>query len=182
MQRVWMNLGLAAVCAIAIVACSNSTPTAETKPEAKTEVTKTEATKTEASKTGSSPAKKDDHAHKGDHKEGDHKEGGKDNHAHGEVVEVDGYHLELSAHKEAKATHMDLLLQKGEKHESVTDAKVTAQIQLPDGSSKNLDLVYQPGEKVYGAEIADLPAGNYKVAVLSEIAGKKVNARFNLKI
>lgn len=161
MQRLWMNLGLTALCSIAIVACSSPTPTAETKPEAKTEM----------AKTASGESKKDDHKH-----------GEKDGHVHGEVVEVDGYHLELSAHKEAKVTHMNLLLQKGEKHESVTDAKVTAQIQLSDGSSKSFDLVYKPDEKVYGVDITDIPAGSYKVAVLSEISGKKVNARFNLKV
>ena len=64
----------------------------------------------------------------------------------------------------------------------MTDAKVTAQIQLPDGSSKNLDLAYKSDEKVYAAEMIDFSVGSYKVAVLSEVAGKKVNARFNLKL
>ncbi len=173
MQRFLINLGMAALVATTIVACSSSTPTAETKSDA----SKLDA-KTELVKTDSGAAKKDGTSSK----EGDHKHEGEDNHAHGETVEVDGYNLELSSHKEGKVTHLDLSFKKGEKRESVTDAKVTAQIQLPDGSSKSLDLAYKPDKKVYAADITDFLAGSYKVAVLSDVSGKKVNARFNLKL
>ena len=174
MQRLFINFGMVALVATTIAACSSSTPTAETKSEA----SKSDA-KTELVKTDSGAANKDDSKQK----EGDHKHDGTDGHgAHGETVAVDGYNLELSQHKEGKVAHLHLLLQKGEKREPVTDAKVTAQIQLPDGSSKSLDLAYKLDEKVYAAEMTDFSAGSYKVAVLSEVSGKKVNARFNLKI
>ena len=173
MQRLLINFGMATLIATTIAACSSSTPTAETKSEA----SKSDA-KTELVKTDSGAAKKDG----GSSKESDHKHEGGDNHAHGETVEVDGYNLELSSHKEGKVTHLDLSLKKGEKGESVSDAKVTAQIQFPDGSSKNLDLAYKPDKKVYAADITDFSAGRYKVAVLSDVSGKKVNARFNLKL
>ena len=173
MQRLLINIGMAALVATTIAACSSSTPTEETKSDS----SKSDA-KTELVKTDSGAAKKDD----GKQKESDHKHDGTEGHAHGETVEVDGYNLELSQHKEGKVTHLDLSLKRGEKREPVTDAKVTAQIQLPDGSSKRLDLAYKPDKKVYAADITDFSAGSYKVAVLSDVSGKKVNARFNLKL
>ena len=97
-------------------------------------------------------------------------------------VEVDGYHIELKSHKEDKVTHLDIAFQKGDNHEVVTGAKVTAEIKMSDGTSKTLVLPYKSTEKVYGADLSDLTPGEYKLIVLSEIEGKKVNARFNLKI
>ena len=103
MQRILINFGMATLVATTIIACSSSTPTAETKSEA----SKSDA-KIELVKTDSGAANKDDSKQK----EGDHKHDGKEGHAHGETVAVDGYNLELSSHKEGKVAHLHLLLQK----------------------------------------------------------------------
>lgn len=99
----------------------------------------------------------------------------------GQVIESGSYHLELVPEKEATETHIDFFLQKGDKHEPIPNAKVTAQVQLPDGSQKSLDMQYDAGDKHYTAVLPSAAAGEYKVAVLSDINGEKVNGRFSFK-
>jgi len=96
----------------------------------------------------------------------------------GQVVESGPYHLELVTAKEAAGTHIDFFLQKGDNHEPVANAKVTAQVQLPDGSQKSLDMKYDAQGQHYAAILPETTAGEYKVAVLSDISGEKVNGRF----
>lgn len=97
----------------------------------------------------------------------------------GQVIESGPYHLELVTAKEAAGTHIDFFLQKGDNHEPVTNAKVTAQVQLPDGSQKSLDMQYDAQGQHYAAILPETSAGEYKVAVLSDIGGEKVNGRFS---
>ena len=52
-------------------------------------------------------------------------------------------------------------------------------VQLPDGSQKTLDFKYDPAEKHYTAKLPGAAAGEYKVAILSDIGGEKVNGRFS---
>ena len=99
----------------------------------------------------------------------------------GQVVESGPYHLEFVPEKETEGTHLDLYLQKGDNHAPIPDAKVTAQVQMPDGSQKAVDLKYDPQDKHYTAILLGLGAGEYKVAVLSDINGEKVNGRFTFK-
>jgi hypothetical protein len=99
----------------------------------------------------------------------------------GIVVESGAYHLELIPEKEGNDTHLDLFLQKTDSHESVGNAKVTAQVQLPDSSQKSVQMTYDPEAKHYTAKIASVAAGEYKVVIQSEIAGEKVNARYAFK-
>jgi hypothetical protein len=99
----------------------------------------------------------------------------------GQVVESGPYHMEFVPEKEAEGTHLDFYLQKGDTHAPIANAKVTAQIQLPDSTQKSLDLKYDAGGKHYTALFADKAAGEYKVAMLSEISGEKVNGRFSFK-
>ena len=99
----------------------------------------------------------------------------------GIVVESGAYHLELMPEKEGGATHLDLFLQKGDNHEAIPNAKVTAQVQLPDGSQKTLDMKYDTEGKHYTAKLPSNAAGEYKVAILSDINGEKVNARYSFK-
>lgn len=99
----------------------------------------------------------------------------------GQVVEVGAYHLELVPEKATDVTHLDVFLQKGDNHEAVPNAKITAQVQLPDGSQKTLDFKYDSAEKHYTAKLPGAAAGEYKVAILSDIGGEKVNGRFSFK-
>jgi hypothetical protein len=101
--------------------------------------------------------------------------------AGGQVIESGPYHLEFVSKKEEAGTHLDFYLQKGDTHAPIADAKVTAQIQLPDGTQKSLPLKYDAAGKHYTAMFTDKAAGDYKIAMLSEIKGKRVNGRFNFK-
>ena len=97
----------------------------------------------------------------------------------GQVIESGPYHLELLTAKEAEGTHIDFFLQKGDNHEPISTAKVMAQVQLPDGSQKSLEMKYDAGDKHYTAILPSAAAGEYKVAILSDINGEKVNGRFS---
>jgi hypothetical protein len=83
--------------------------------------------------------------------------------------------------KESDSTHIDLFLQKGDNHESIPNAKVTAQVQLPDGSQKTLKMKYDTNNQHYTGLLPGRLAGEYKVAILSDINGEKVNARYSFK-
>jgi hypothetical protein len=96
----------------------------------------------------------------------------------GQVIESGEYHLELLPIKEADGIHLDFFLQTGDNHEAIADAKVTAQVQLPDGSQQTLDMDYDAAGEHYVAFLPSAVAGEYNVAVLSDINGEKVNGRF----
>ncbi|MBD2100084.1 hypothetical protein H6F94_04190 [Leptolyngbya sp. FACHB-261] len=98
--------------------------------------------------------------------------------AGGQVVESGPYHLELVTEKEANGTHIDFFLQKGDNHEAIPGAKVSAQVQLPDGTQKALDLTYDAEGKHYAVLLPEQASGEYKVAILTDINGEKVNGRF----
>ncbi|WP_121968354.1 hypothetical protein [Leptolyngbya sp. BC1307] len=99
--------------------------------------------------------------------------------AGGQVVEVGAYHLELVPEAEATGTHLDLYLQDGESHSPIPDAQVSAQIDLPDGTQQSLDMDYDAEGEHYAALLPSDAAGEYKVAILSDINGEKVNGRFS---
>ena len=99
----------------------------------------------------------------------------------GMVVEVGPYHFELMPEKKGNETHLDLFLQKGDNHEAIPNAKVTAQVQLPDGSQKSIAMIYDASGKHYAGKLETAAIGEYKVAVQSEINGEKVNARYTFK-
>lgn len=96
----------------------------------------------------------------------------------GQVIESGPYHLEFVSEPESDGTHMDFYLQKGNNHEAVSNAKVTAQVQLPDGTQKTLPLTYDAEGKHYTALLPGKVSGEYNVAILSDIGGEKVNGRF----
>ena len=97
----------------------------------------------------------------------------------GQVVESGPYHLEFVPVKEDSGTHLDFYLQKGDNHEPIPNAKVTAQVQLPDGTQKSLDLPYDAAGKHYAALLPEKAVGQYQVKVTSDIDGKKVDGRFS---
>ncbi len=97
----------------------------------------------------------------------------------GQVVETGTYHLEFVPVKEAKVTHMDLYLQKGDNHETVSNAKVTAQVQLPDGQQKSVIFNYDTKEKHYASVLSEKATGQYQVKITADIQGEKVDGRFN---
>lgn len=96
----------------------------------------------------------------------------------GQVVESGAYHLEFLAEKEATGTHLDFYLQKGDTHEPVPNAKVSAQVQLPNGKQQTLALKYDPEGKHYTVLFPVQTAGQYPVKMTGDINGEKVDGRF----
>ncbi|MFQ4140527.1 hypothetical protein PGN35_029845 [Nodosilinea sp. PGN35] len=96
----------------------------------------------------------------------------------GQVVESGPYHLELITANEPTGVHLDFFLQKGDTHEAIADAKVMAQIQAPDGTQESIELSYDADGAHYTAMVPVTAAGDYNVAILSDIGGEKVNGRF----
>jgi hypothetical protein len=96
-----------------------------------------------------------------------------------QVVEAGKYHLEFVPEKEGNATHLDFYLQTGEKHEAVPNAKVTADVQSPDGKQKTVPLTYDADGKHYTAKLDGGAAGQYQVKVTADVGGEKVNGRFS---
>ncbi len=107
----------------------------------------------------------------------DSSKGGKSN--GGQVVESGKYHLELVPEKGSNETHLDLYLQKGDNHEAITNAKVTADVQLPDGKLKTLPLSYDASGKHYAAVLKEKVTGQYQVKITATIGNEKADGRFN---
>ena len=97
----------------------------------------------------------------------------------GQVVESGKYHLEMVSAKEGNATHLDFYLQTGDKHEAVPNAKVTADIQSPDGKQKSVPLTYDASGKHYTAKLDSSAAGQYQVKITAAVGSETVNGRFN---
>jgi queuine/archaeosine tRNA-ribosyltransferase len=140
-------------------ACSNGNQAANTENSPATSIAKT---KTPSVST--SPATKTEEKHGESHG--------------GQVVETGSYHLEFVPEKEATATHLDLYVLKGENHQTVPDAKVTAQIQLPDGKQKTVAFTYDANDKHYTAKLTEKAIGQYQVKVTADVKGEKINGRF----
>jgi hypothetical protein len=98
----------------------------------------------------------------------------------GQVVESGKYHLELVPEKENGGTHLDFYLLKGDTHESVATAKVTADIQSPDGKQKTIPLVYDASGKHYAAPMGETAKGQYQLKITATIGSEKVDGRFKL--
>jgi hypothetical protein len=149
-------------------ACSNQASESSSNPSSGT--TETPAKTETASKT-ETPAKTETSSEKSAH--------GKSHGKNGQVVEVGKYHLELVPEKEDGTTHLDLYLQTGDKHETVPNAKVTADIQSPDGKQKTVPLTYDTEGKHYAAKLDKGISGQYQVRITANIGAEKVNGRFN---
>jgi hypothetical protein len=97
----------------------------------------------------------------------------------GQVVESGPYHLEFIPEKGDTGTHLDLYVQRGDNHETIPNAKVTAQVQLPDGTQKSVDFTYDAADKHYTAKLPEKAAGQYQVKVTADISGQKADGRFS---
>jgi hypothetical protein len=104
-------------------------------------------------------------------------EGGKSNKG-GQVVESGKYHLEFVPEKGASETHLDLYLQKGDTHEAIVNAKVTADVQSPDGKLKTIPLSYDASGKHYAALVSEKASGQYQVKITATIGSEKIDGRF----
>lgn len=100
----------------------------------------------------------------------------------GQVVEMGDYHLELLAAPEGENIHVDFWLLTGANHAAISDAKVIANIQFPNGTQKSVAMVYDQTGKHYKAFVPGFVAGDYRVVVQTNHKGEKVNGRFNFKL
>jgi hypothetical protein len=144
---------------------------------AKTESATT--TSTPAAKTETTTATKDGEKHSEGDGHDHSKDGKKDGHK-GQVVQSGKYHIEFTSHLEKDSTHLDIKVH-GEKDQEITDAKLTAQVQLPDGTSQTLAAPYNTEEKQYVAKLPTTATGDYKVVLQSDVKGDKFNSRFSFK-
>jgi hypothetical protein len=97
----------------------------------------------------------------------------------GQVVESGKYHLEFFPEKGSSETHLDLYLQKGDTHEAIVNAKVTADVQSPDGKLKTIPLSYDASGKHYAAVVNGKISGQYQVKITATIGSEKADGRFN---
>ena len=97
----------------------------------------------------------------------------------GQVVESGPYHLEFVPEKGDTVTHLDVYVQRGDNHEPIPNAKVTAQVQTPDGTQKSVNFTYDATDKHYTAKLPDKAAGQYQVKVTADISGQKADGRFS---
>ncbi|WP_309744325.1 MULTISPECIES: hypothetical protein [unclassified Chamaesiphon] len=104
--------------------------------------------------------------------------GGKSNKG-GQVVESGKYHLEFIPEKGINDTHLDLYLQRGDIYEAITNAKVTADVQLPDGKLKTIPLSYDTSGKHYAAVLKEKVTGQYQVKITATIGSDRADGRFN---
>ena len=132
---------------------NTATPTAETAPPASTTSPATTTAQSESSKGGKSKG--------------------------GQVVESGKYHLEFVPKKGTNDTHLDLYLQKGDTHEAIANAKVTADVQLPDGKLKTIPLSYDASGKHYAAVLKEKVTGQYQVKITATIGSEQADGRFN---
>jgi major membrane immunogen (membrane-anchored lipoprotein) len=97
----------------------------------------------------------------------------------GQVVESGKYHLELVPEKAGSNTHLDFYLFEGDKHQIVPNAKVTADLQSPDGKQKTLTFNYDAKDKHYTGLVNEKATGQYQLKVVATVGSEKVDGRFN---
>jgi hypothetical protein len=99
----------------------------------------------------------------------------------GQVVESGAYHLEFVPEKASNGTHLDLYLQRGDTHEAISNAKVTAQVQSPDGKQQSLNLTYDAEGKHYTVLFPGTTTGQYQVKITADVSGENANGRFSFQ-
>jgi hypothetical protein len=91
-------------------------------------------------------------------------------------LEYGGYHFEFGSEKKATGTHLYLYLHKKDKKEPVPNAKVTAQVQLPNGKQQTLPLKYDAKGKRYAVVFPSKQPGQYPVNMTVIINRVKVDS------
>ncbi|NEU82780.1 hypothetical protein [Nostoc sp. UIC 10630] len=155
-------------------ACSGGNQATNSESASKTATTETAAQTEPVAKTGEAHNENEGHAH-------DEKDGHSNSGEHkGQVIESGKYHLEFKPDIKQDSTHLNISLH-GEQDKAITDAKLTAQVQLPDGSNKTLQVPYNTEEKQYTAKLPATATGEYKIVIQTDVKGKKFNGRFTFK-
>lgn len=93
----------------------------------------------------------------------------------------DIYNLELIVDSESgNEIHLDLCLEKGNKQ--IEDAKVKAEIKLPNGQEKTIPLNYVAEKKHYHNVLPEKIKGEYKIAIMANIGNERINRETSIQI
>ncbi len=63
----------------------------------------------------------------------------------------------------------------------MTNAKVIAQVQSPDGKQQSLNLTYDAEGKHYITLFPGTTTGQYQVKIIANVSGENVNGRFSFE-
>jgi hypothetical protein len=152
-------------------ACGTSEQATNTQNTTTTSTEKTAAKSPEVAKTEATDKPKES-------ANGGHGAGG---HHKGQVVQSGKYHVELSPDLKKDSIHLNTTIH-GDSDKVITNAKLVAQIQSPDGTNQTLPILYNTEEKQYTGKLpVSKTTGDYKVAIQAEIDGEKINTRFSFK-
>jgi hypothetical protein len=99
----------------------------------------------------------------------------------GQVVESGKYHLELVPEKSASETHLDLYVQRGDDHQAIAGAKVSGEIQSPDGQSQKIAFSYDTAGKHYFGIVPGKKAGAYQLKVTAIMGSDQADGRFSFE-
>jgi hypothetical protein len=97
----------------------------------------------------------------------------------GQVVESGKYHLELVPEKSANETHLDLFVLNTTDHQAIAGAKVSGEIQSPDGQVKPITFNYDAEGKHYTGIVPGKTTGAYQLKVTATIDSNKADGRFS---
>jgi hypothetical protein len=142
----------------------------------KTAKTESTTTSTPVAKTEIMTATKD----REKHSQGDGHDRTKGDKKDSQVVQSRKYHVKFKTDIEKDSTHLDIKLH-SEKGKEITDAKFTAQVQLPGGRNQVLAVPYSAEEKYYVAKLLTKATGDYQVVLQADVKGDKFNSRFSFK-
>jgi hypothetical protein len=105
-------------------------------------------------------------------------QGGGDSIKGGQVVESGKYHLELKPEKAADKTHLNFYLKIDATQKDIPDAKVSGEVQTPDGKQSPVTFTYDAKDKHYAAEVPGKVTGTYNLKITANIGSDKANGRF----
>jgi major membrane immunogen (membrane-anchored lipoprotein) len=98
-----------------------------------------------------------------------------------QVVQVAKYHIDLRPDPDGEFIHLDTKIHDLQDR-PIIDAKIVAQVQLPDNTNQTIQVKYNVEEKQYTGKLtASKALGDYKVVLLTNARGDKFNSRFSFK-
>jgi len=83
---------------------------------------------------------------------------------------------------ENEGAHLDFYLQTGDNHANIPNAQIKADLQLPDGTEKQLDFTYDAQGGHYVAFLPETITGEYQIRIIAEVTGESVNGRFAFEL
>jgi hypothetical protein len=147
-------MGLFSASLLLLGACSNSDKAANSQSTAAT---------TTAAKTEEKPKDPTKHTHTS------------------QVVQLERYHIDLRPDPDGDFIHLDTKIHDLQDR-PIIDAKIVAQVQLPDNTNQTIQVKYNVEEKQYTGKLtASKALGDYKVVLLTNARGEKFNSRFSFK-